>query len=435
MKIELNTTLLLSADVKSEGAILSESQTRTNSHKIILHTMAPRPPEKTRLSKAQNRKLRRLKSKATRESDPKTLLTEATTFLEIGQADDALRRAAKALSILEERSHSNAADKLPALNLLGEILIELGETQEAREFFMKAADIDPEGEVPEALGGGPEKFFWLAQLSDEGGLDSVKWYQKGADVLRREIEKQTRDETRSEEQNAILEEQTAKLASALCGIAEIYMTDLSWDDKEAEEQCNEVMEEATRIAPDSVETLQTLASVKISQLRQDEAKEYLSKSLSLWKDLPPEDAKVPTFPTKISLSRLLMEVEMEGEALEVLERLITEDDRSVEAWYLGGWCQHLLAEKKKSQMNGDTDDDSASEMNDTLRTSRKWLLQCLKLYQLQGYEDVRLHDHATEIVESLNQILGEPTEEDGVLEEQDVWEDAEESGNELMEGT
>jgi len=300
---------------------------------------------------------------------------------------------------------------------------------------MKAADIDPEGEAPEELGGGPEKFLWLAQLSEEGGLDSVKWYQKGADVLRKEIKKQSREETRSEEQNALLEEQTAKLASALCGIAEIYMTDLSWDDKEAEDQCNKVMEEATRIAPDSVETLQTLASVRISQLRQEEAREHLSKSLSLWKDLPPEDAKVPAFPTKISLSRLLMEAEMEKEALEVLERLITEDDQSVEAWYLGGWCQHLLAEKRKSQISGNIDDDPASEMNDTLRRSRRWLLQCLRLYQLQGYEDVRLRDHATEIVESLNQVLGEPTEEDGALEEQDDWEDAEESEDEVMEGT
>lgn len=393
--------------------------------------MAPRPPEKTRLSKAQNRRLRRLKSKARQESDPNALLVEATAFLETGQADEALRRAAKALSILEARTHSDDTDKLPALNLLGEILVELGEAEKARELFVRAADIDPEGEVSEELGGGPEKFFWLAQLSEEGGLDSVKWYQKGVDVLRRQIEQNSGDETRSEEQNAVLEEKKLKLASALCGIAEIYMTDLSWDDKEAEEQCNKIMEEAIRIAPDSVETLQTLASVRISQLRRDEAKEHLSKSLSLWKDLPPEDARVPAFPTKISLSRLLMEAEMEEEALEVLERLITEDDQSVEAWYLGGWCQHLLAEKRKSQMNGDADEDSASEMSITLRRSRKWLLQCLRLYQLQQYEDERLRDHATEIIESLNQVLGEPTEEGG---EDDDWEDAEESGDELMEG-
>ena len=393
--------------------------------------MAPRPPEKTRLSKAQNRRLRRLKSKARQESDPNALLVEATAFLETGQADEALRRAAKALSVLEARTHSDDTDKLPALNLLGEILVELGEAEKARELFVRAADIDPEGEVSEELGGGPEKFFWLAQLSEEGGLDSVKWYQKGVDVLRRQIEQNSGDETRSEEQNAVLEEKKLKLASALCGIAEIYMTDLSWDDKEAEEQCNKIMEEAIRIAPDSVETLQTLASVRISQLRRDEAKEHLSKSLSLWKDLPPEDARVPAFPTKISLSRLLMEAEMEEEALEVLERLITEDDQSVEAWYLGGWCQHLLAEKRKSQMNGDADEDSASEMSITLRRSRKWLLQCLRLYQLQQYEDERLRDHATEIIESLNQVLGEPTEEGG---EDDDWEDAEESGDELMEG-
>jgi tetratricopeptide (TPR) repeat protein len=207
------------------------------------------------------------------------------------------------------------------------------------------------------------------------------------------------------------------------------MTDLSWDDEEAEEQCNKVMEEAMSVAPNSPETLQTVASVRISQLKHDEARQYLSKSLDLWRDLPPEDLQVPDFPTRISLARLLMEAEMEDEAIYVLQRLIQEDDTSVEAWYLGGWCLHLLAGKQKAKRNGHANGDS-TELLDLMKRSRRWLQHCLDLCQRLEYEDDRLREHATELVGTLNEVLGEPdeTEAESAAEESE-WDEDEDEGD------
>lgn len=137
--------------------------------------------------------------------------------------------------------------------------------------------------------------------------------------------------------------------------------------------------------------------------------------MELWKDLPPEDANVPDFAIRISLSRLLMEVDMELEALEVLERLILEDDQSVEGWYLGGWCLYLLARKPEppaTSAEADAQDSAESKRHASLVASREWLSESLRLYDLLQYEDERLRDHAKELVQDMNQELGDEMEDD-----------------------
>ena len=159
------------------------------------------------------------------------------------------------------------------------------------------------------------------------------------------------------------------------------------------------------VTPNAPEVLQTLASIRISQLKTEEAQEALKKSLAQWKEKAPEDPTIPDFPVRISLARLLMEVNLELEALEVLERLILEDDQSVEAWYLGGWCLYLLAEKQEAPK--DIKDDEESPRHASLIASREWLKQSLKLYDVLQYEDDRLRDHATELLQGMNQEIGE----------------------------
>jgi hypothetical protein len=100
-----------------------------------------------------------------------------------------------------------------------------------------------------------------------------------------------------------------------------------------------------------------------------------------------------------------MEVQMEVEALQVLERLILEDDESIEAWYLGGWCLYLLGEKEKEES-------SEEKRQESMVASRGWLKQSLKLYQKLEYEDERLRDHALELVQELNKELGDDMDDD-----------------------
>jgi tetratricopeptide (TPR) repeat protein len=389
-----------------------------------------RPPERHRLDKRNKKLIADKKRKDKPTQTPEQLLTHAALLLQQSEPENALPIAAAALSQLKSRLEfdEDIIACLPALNLLGEINVELGDIEAAREHFSQAAQIDEDGEIPEDQGGGSEKFLWLAQLSEEGGMDSVWWFEKGAGVLRSDV-KALEDDISDQDKQVILEEKRKKLAGALCAIAEVYMTDLSWDDEKAEEQCNIVMEEALAVAPDSPETLQTVASVRISQLKLEEARQYLTKSLALWKDLAPEDLQIPDFPTRISLARLLMEAEMEDEAIEVLERLIQEDDNSVEAWYLGGWCLNLLAEKQKKAANGHANDDS-NNLIDLMKRSRRWLLQCLSLCQTLEYEDERLQEHAAEIVASLNKVLGEPDEAETQSAAEDDWDDEDDEDDE-----
>lgn len=353
------------------------------------------------------------------KTSPETLLLHAAALLQTSEPEEALVQAKRALGLLQPTSEPTIA-ALPALNLIGEINVELGDPDSAREAFTAAVMLDAEG-----VHDGAEKFLWLAQLNEEGGAESVRWFEKGVECLKREIaglEAKVKTPTITD----LIEEKKLKMANALCGVAEVYMTDLSWEE-DAESRCEAAVTEALLVAPNAPEPLQTLASIRISQERLEDAKAALDRSMGLWKELDADDPKVPDFSTRISLSRLLMEAKMEDEAIEVLERLIGENEESVEAWYLGGWCLHLLAEKQ--------DQEKEKMVRSLLRASRDWLDNCLKIYGVLEYEDERLKEHAEELLKDLNGTLGPRVEG-----EEETWEDTdgeegEDEEDEEMAGT
>lgn len=161
-----------------------------------------------------------------REPTPHEFLSQALTLLQIGDAESALPLALGALaaSATHDTTHQKAPPAfLKALSLLAEINLELGDADAARCYFLKAVTLDPKGEIPEDEGGGVEKFLWLAQLCEEGGEESVRWFQRGGEILRREIAGLEAAGVKGDE----AEEKKRKLVGALCGIVEVYMTDLS----------------------------------------------------------------------------------------------------------------------------------------------------------------------------------------------------------------
>jgi tetratricopeptide (TPR) repeat protein len=355
-------------------------------------------------------------------ASPAALLSDAETQLAVGNVDGGIQLAQKAL----EATGPGGDFELRALNLLGVLHVESGDVEDARGFLERAVRLDPEGTLDENIGGGPEKFLFLAQLSEDGGQDSVQWFERGAAALRKQIQQVSDLAARTPAQQTSLEEKQHRLGGVLCAVAEVYMTDLSWEE-DAEQRCEALVTEAMMIAPNSAETWQTVANVRISQQRVDDAKGALKRSLELWQDLPPGHPAIPEFPTRIGLSRLLLEVELEDEALQVLEHLTTDDDQSVEAWYLGGWCLYIMGEKQrdaKPQQNGG-DATTAEEWKNTWASSRKWLHRCINLYNQQEYEDERLGQHAVELFQSINKELGNPTEE-----EMENWDDASEGDEE-----
>ncbi|KAK5164818.1 uncharacterized protein LTR77_009482 [Saxophila tyrrhenica] len=360
---------------------------------------------------------------------PEQLYEAALNLVEQGQPEDALKKAKKLLAQVQD---GGAAQSLPALTLLGEISVEMGVIDSARGYFEQAATLDPSGAIPEAMGGGAEKFLWLAQLSEEGGKESVQWFEKGVAALQAEITAlETGEHKQSLDEETLLlmrMEKKRKLANALCSIVEVYMTDLSWED-DAEARCENLITEAVSIEDEtSPEVLQTLASVRLSQERTPDAQAALKRSIDAWSGLDPEDPAIPDFAIRISLSRLLMEAKMEDEAMKVLNRLVLEDDQSVEAWYLGGWCQHLIAQREQLSKEGTAGDSGLEEdVEAAMKGSRHWLNTSIKLYDLLDYEDERLLEHAKELVGEIDKILGPEDEQaDGGEEEYDEWEGIEE---------
>lgn len=384
---------------------------------------------RTTPSKNESKKAKKMANGTSKSKEtPEQLYAAALTLVEQSEPEDALKKAQKLWNEVQNRGVSEA---LPALNLLGEICVELGDVDSARTYFEKAVTLDPQGQVPETMGGGAEKFLWLAQLCEEGGKHSVEWFEKGAKALQVEIAALEGGAAPDLDEESLLMmrvEKKRKLANALCGIVEVYMTDLSWED-DAEARCENLITEALTVEDEtSPEVLQTLASVRLSQERKDDARAALTRSIASWSDLEPEDPAVPDFPTQISLSRLLMEAEMEHEAMAVVNRLVQEDDQSVEAWYLGGWCQHLIAEKARaSYQQEDNESPSQTEyVENAQKGSRHWLKTSIKLYELFEYEDDRLYAHAKELVAGLDRVLG-PEDEKAAEEEDEEWEGIESS--------
>ena len=184
-----------------------------------------RPQRKSKTSK--NRDLLRVKNSSSSHGsqpavDPSALISRASELLQAGNLDLALPCAQRAVSLLSSSDHA-VQSALPAFNLLGEIQIEMGDIASALATFKAAAALDPEGTVPQEEGGGAEKFLWLAQLCEDGGRESIRWFEKGAEFLQGEI---SHLESRKRQGNEV-EERRRKLSSALCGMIEVWMTDLS----------------------------------------------------------------------------------------------------------------------------------------------------------------------------------------------------------------
>ena len=358
-------------------------------------------------SKSKNSK----KSKPKPKMTPEELLRRAEELLSTGRPDEALQNASRAMPSIQPHGSAPTLASLKPFSLIGLIYYYLGNADMSREYFLKAVELDPDGSIPESEGGGPEKFLWLAQLSEEGGHDSVRWFQRGATVLRNA-------NVPLGDVKADMENRT-RLAAVLCSLSEVYMTDLSWEE-DAETKCESYVTEALLIAPDWPEPLQTLASIRISQNRIEEARKALMDSMDLWKDLLQADGGVADFPgvpdfsARISLARLLMEVEAEEEALVVVKRLVQEDDQSVEAWYLGGWCLYLIGQKRRkvsedAVMHDETQEQEkeAEYYQSSLIGSREWLKACLRLYDRLDYQDFKLRDHAQELVAELDKTFAD----------------------------
>lgn len=391
----------------------TKTKSRSNSKDILRSTNAPLV--KSAVSKSQR--------------PLEELLSEASELLERSQPEEALPLAREALTRLEQdqSAYSNidrllqhAAQGKPtfpvALVLGADISLALGDVDKARAQYELAVKIDPNGALVSA-----EPYLQLSQLCEEGGRKSIEYFDRAIEVMKNELEVLEDEEVAAaQETRDLVDSRRSKVADALCAMVEVYMTDLSWE-PDAEQRCEQLVTEAVAVCPESLSAgvLQTLANVRISQERIEEARRILAQSLDMWENIPTdtEHPSRPDFATRVSLVRLLIEVENEQDAMHVLEGLVKEDDQSVEAWYLGGWCHLLLSQK------GGLSEDVVSQER---TQARAWLVNCSKLFRIQQYEDEPLRQHTEELLKELNKSLKLP---DG----DDEWEDTDDEDNDKDE--
>ncbi|CAJ0886783.1 3535_t:CDS:10 [Entrophospora sp. SA101] len=257
------------------------------------------------------------------------------------------------------------------LEILGVNEIELEMFEEAKEHFSKAISINPNQ--------GYSKYMYMGQLTNDERENAGEGSNDDDDDIKsKEILKR-------------------KISSALCSMVEIYLTDCCYE-SDAEIKCENYLNQAVEIDPTNPEIFQCLASVRLSQERNEEAKVALEKSLSLWinnnyeSDYNHPSSSIPSYETRISLVKLLLELSEYTKALLVLETLQKENDQVVDLWYLYGWCYFCMSEETENE----------GDQQIHLEDSQECLITCKNLYHKLDYDDQDILQHTQDEDEDFN---------------------------------
>ena len=180
---------------------------------------------------------------------------------------------------------------------------------------------------------------------------------------------------------------------------------------EAEQNAEKYCLLALESNPESPVALALLASIRLSQTQNDDAISLLEQSLSKWQG---KDVIPPSYPDRLHLVRLLLEVDMYEKAMEVLESLQREDEDDVELWYY-----YTIAYYSQN------DQDSWSE---NWKNARECGENCLRLYEKLDWDDEDLKNGCVEMLEEIKKSgISNDMEKDDEEEEDDhnEWVDSE----------
>jgi len=326
------------------------------------------------------------KRKKKRERPPMTVkdcLDKAKDALDAYNIEDAFRHCSYALEMEQ--------DNVVALETMGTILCEKGNLKKARENFERAVTLEPEKGYP--------KYMSLAQLVE--GEESVKYFQKGIELMETKKDKIIKGEDEEEEEvegaaaipssspMAKLEELQSDISRGHISVAEIYLTDLC-EAEDAATVCKHHLDKAIETRPNSAEAHQLLASWCISMMDDDdeaeekfeEAKKAIKTAVGLWlpqyqkataenDDDDDDDSSRTTAAAlfggpstssaaavadpvqpcpltteeRINTAKILIELfmmkadedQLANLAVEVLDTVLDEDDENIFVWYLLGW--------------------------------------------------------------------------------------------------
>ena len=188
----------------------------------------------------------------------------------------------------------------------------------------------------------------------------------------------------------------------------------------AEENAEKYASLALKHDDNSPTALSLLASIRLSQTRNVDAISLLEQSVSKWYGKP--DVPKPSYPERINLVKLLLEVGLYENALEVLETLQLEEEENVELWYLYmcAYYHHAGDAREETWKN-------AMECGET----------CLKLYKKMEWDDEELRKSCQEMLGEIRKSgISINNEEEGEEEIDDgEWEDDSDVDVEMEDAT
>ena len=212
---------------------------------------------------------------------------------------------------------------------LGSICLELGDFQGGFENIRLSLNLEPETT--------PDRFFAFAQLIP--GREAVEVYEHGLKVYS-DSDITTKNGT----------EFKRKVSTACCAAAEIFMTDLC-EDVDAEVQCSTWLDRAMKTDPLNPEVYRVMADLRMCQQEQQKsASELVLRACQLWNEelerlMNPDESthnhnpfhfitEFPSYESRISAAKILVELSLFENAVQLLEQLLREDDSVLMTWYL-----------------------------------------------------------------------------------------------------
>ena len=134
----------------------------------------------------------------------------------------------------------------------------------------------------------------------------------------------------------------------------------------AEVECESILGRALEFDPKNPEVHQLFANLRLSQGRPEDATASMERNLEIWfKQLEHEpliveviddnqiaqekDDELPSFEFRVNTAKLLIELGQFDKAMDILDRLLKEDEEAVVVWYLYGWTYCLQQDYANSK--------------------------------------------------------------------------------------
>ena len=288
--------------------------------------------------------------------DPQELIKRGHAAMNNFQPEAAAQFFTRALE-----SDSNNID---LMDTLADVLLQIGEAEKALPLLQRSITVAPNAS--------PYKYLYIAQL--QNGKEALSSIEMAVALLTRDFTCAKTEAQNSQTQMDLSEGNgnvisaaflQKQLAKAHCSIAELFLTDLC-DEEHAEQSCEKALAAAAQVDPESLDVLQTLASVRISQCRSVEAGEIMDRVSSrvlvaleraqketiasttepqsnthVFRTLASGFEEAPEHQFCVSTAKLLVECacanpSLAERAMDLAEMLLEEDDENVELWYIMG---------------------------------------------------------------------------------------------------